>query len=239
MSVPKSNKRPQIQYSEEDSGDEEKEKMLGEVLGVSGRRIGNRVELAATEIERMGLRAVERAGTATAEDGQLVTGLVDGAVAVDALRNGEGRAAGASRGDEFGTRTRAETGKMRGVVPRGKNLQDAQAVLAVGNEGKGAGGDHADLHVVNVIELAFGGEELVEFRRVRFFDVNDAEALLPCRNVRVRARDMNIASVFEGDEGAGDWFWLCEVCHVENLQSVTINDERITELDSNAMRIVE
>ena len=72
MSVPESNKRPQIQYSEEDSGDEEKEKILGEVLGVSGRRIGNRVELTATEIERMRLCAVERSCPAAPEDGKLV-----------------------------------------------------------------------------------------------------------------------------------------------------------------------
>src|SRR4029077_18091681 len=183
--------------------------------------------------------AIEGTGAAAPEDRQLVAGLVDGAVAVDTLRDGEGRAAGASSGDELRSRARAEAGKMRGVVPRGKNLQDAQPVLAVGNEGKSAGGDHSDLHVVHVIELAFGGKKLVEFRRIRLFDVNDGEPLLPCRNVRVRARDVDVTGVFEGNGCAGDWFWLCEVGHVENFQPIMIDDEGVAELDSNASGIVE
>src|SRR6266446_3890639 len=187
-------------------------------------------------VEAAHFGAIEGTGAAAPKNRHLVAGLVDGAVAVDTLRDGEGRAAGANSGDELRIRARAEAGKMRGVVPRGKNLQDAQAVLPVSDKGEGAGSDHADLHV---IELAFGSEELVEFRRIRFFDVNDGEALFPCRNISIGSRHINVAGVFEGDEGARDWFWLCEVGHVENFQPVMIDDERVAELHTNAAGIVE
>jgi hypothetical protein len=72
-------------------------------LRVRGRGIRNVAELAAAEIKGMGLSVVERTGTAAAEDGELVAGLVDGTVAIDALRNGESGAAGMSGGDDYVT----------------------------------------------------------------------------------------------------------------------------------------
>jgi len=72
-------------------------------LRVRGRGIGNVAELAAAGIKGMGLSVVERTGTAAAEDGELVAGLVDGTVAIDALRNGESGAAGMSGGDDYVT----------------------------------------------------------------------------------------------------------------------------------------
>ena len=72
-------------------------------LRVRGRGIRNVAELAAAEIKGMELSAVERTGTAAAEDGELVAGLVDGTVTIDALRNGESGAAGMSGGDDYVT----------------------------------------------------------------------------------------------------------------------------------------
>jgi len=103
MSVPDSNNMEQIQCAEGDRGGEEIEKEAEAGLRVGGRGIGNVVELAAAEIKGMGLSAVERTGTAAAEDGELVAGLVDGTVAIDALRNGESGAAGMSGGDDYVT----------------------------------------------------------------------------------------------------------------------------------------
>src|SRR5260370_753227 len=165
MSVPDSNNMEQIQCAEGDSGGEEREKE-GEVgLRVGGRGIGNAVELAAAEIKGVGLSAVERAGTSAAEDGELVAGLVDGTVTIDALRNGESGTAGMRGGDKFGSGARAKAGEMGRVVPRGEALENAEAVLAVGDEGECAGGDHADFYIVDVIELAFSGENLIEVGR--------------------------------------------------------------------------
>src|SRR6267378_5035102 len=68
MSVPDSNNMEQIQCAEGDRGGEEIEKEAEAGLRVGGRGIGNVVELAAAEIKGMGLSAVERTGTAAAED---------------------------------------------------------------------------------------------------------------------------------------------------------------------------
>lgn len=40
-------------------------------------------------------------------------------------------------------------------------MQNAKAIFPVCDEGVGAAGDHADFYVVDVIELAIGGEELI------------------------------------------------------------------------------
>lgn len=142
-------------------------------------------------------------------------------------------------GDEFRSGARAEAGKMRKVVPRRQDLQNAEAVLAVGDEGEGAGGDHANFYIVDVVELAFGAEELIEFGSIRFFNIDDREALFSCRDVSVSARNVNVAGIFEGDERVGDELWLREIRNVKNFQAVAINDEGIAELHGDATRIVE
>src|SRR6266567_28525 len=80
--------------------------------------IHHRVELAPAQVEGLGLSTVEGPCTSAPEDSELVAGFVDGAVAVDPLRNSQCRATRAGGGDQFGSGTRAEAGKMRGVVPR-------------------------------------------------------------------------------------------------------------------------
>src|SRR5260370_23510960 len=108
-------------------------------------------------VEREHFGAVERPCAAAAEDGELVAGLVNGAIPVDALRNRQRGSTRAGSGDEFRRGTRAEAGKMRGIVPGRENLQNAQTILAVRDKRECAGGDHADFYVVDVVELAFGG----------------------------------------------------------------------------------
>src|SRR6266404_5484370 len=231
MSVPDSNNMGQIQCAEGDSGGEEREKEAEAGLRVGGRGIGNAVELAAAEIKGVGLSAVERAGTSAAEDGELVAGLVDGTITIDALRNGESRTAGMRGGDKFGSGARAKAGEMGRVVPRGEDLENAEAVLAVGDE--------ADFYIVDVIELAFSGENLIERGRVGLFDINDRESLLPCRDVSVSAGNVDVAGIFEGDERVGDELWLGEIRNLENFQAVAIDDEGISELYGDAAGITE
>src|SRR5260370_10673617 len=127
---------------------------------------------------------------------------------------------------------------MNRVVARTQDLKNAEAVLAVGDEGEGAGGDHANFYIVDVAELAFGGENLIEFGRIRFFNVDDREALLSCRDVSVSARNVNVAGIFEGDESAADWFWSREIGDVKNLQAVTIDDKGVPELHGDPATIV-
>src|SRR5260370_32808885 len=128
---------------------------------------------------------------------------------------------------------------MNRVVPRRQDLKNAEAVLAVGDEGEGAGGDHANFYIVDVVEVAFGGENLIEFGRIRFFNIDDREALLSCRDISVSARNVNVAGIFEGDESAADWFWLREIGNVKNFQAVTIDDEGVSELHGDGARIAE
>src|SRR5262249_37292104 len=74
------------------------------------------------EVEALGFGEIEWTGAAASEDGQLVAGLVDGAVAVDAFGDGEGGATRARGGDQFRRWARAEAGEMRGIVPGGNDL---------------------------------------------------------------------------------------------------------------------
>ena len=55
---------------------------------MGGHGVSNGVQLAATEIEGLRFGAIERAGASAAEDGELVAGLIDGAISIKALRNG-------------------------------------------------------------------------------------------------------------------------------------------------------
>src|SRR5712692_3326101 len=191
------------------------------------------------DVQAAHFSAIERTRAPAPEDSELIAGFVDCTVAVNAFRNGKSRAARAGRGYEFRCGTRAKAGKMRRIVPRRKNLQHAEAVLAVRDEGKSARGHHSNFYVIDVVELAIGSEELIEFRRVGFFDVNDGESLLPCGNVGVRARKINVAGVLERNESVADWFWLRKVSNVKDFQAVAIHNERVAELHSDAARIVE
>ena len=74
------------------------------------RFIGDGVEgaVVGVKIEALHLDTIERAGAAPAENRELVAGLVDGAVAIDAFGNSESGAASARGGDELWRGPRAE-----------------------------------------------------------------------------------------------------------------------------------
>src|SRR5882762_11326998 len=106
---------------------------------------------------------------------------------------------------------------MGGVIPRAEDFENSNTVFSIGNEGEGAGGDHADFYVVNVIELAVRGEELIEFGRGGIFHVDDGEALFAGGDVSVGTGDVDVAGVFERDFRSGDKFGLGEIGNVENF----------------------
>src|SRR5712691_5965700 len=201
--------------------------------------IGNRVEMTVAKVQGLGLGSIEGTSAAAAKDGKLVAGFVYGPVAVDAFRNGQCWPASVHRSDEFWSGARAEAGEMAGVVPGRNDLQDAEAVLAVGDEGESAGGDHADFHVVHVVELAFGREQLLELWRLGLLNVEDGESLLPRRDVRIGSGDVHVAGVLKRNDGVGNGLGPREIRHIENFESVAIGDERIAELDGNPARVAE
>src|SRR5579862_5102088 len=114
------------------------------------------------DVECAHLFTIQWTRPAAAEDCELVARFVDRTVAVDALGDGEGRAAHVGCRDEFWRWTRAETGEVRGIIPRRENLQDAQAVFSVRDKSEHAGRDHSDFDVIHIIELTARREELIQ-----------------------------------------------------------------------------
>src|SRR5262245_2575007 len=102
-------------------------------------------DAALSQVELLLLREGERTGADAAEDADLVAALVDGAVAVEAAADGEGFAAFGDRvgGDEARRRAWGEA-HVAGGFRRGE-LDDAQAVLAVGEVGELADVGNAEL----------------------------------------------------------------------------------------------
>ena len=98
----------------------------------------NGERLAITEIETGGFVTRERPGASTAEDGDLISALIDGTISIDSLRDGQGRSAGAKRSDQFRRGSRAETIRIRGIFRR-QDLQHSQTVLSIRYEGESAG----------------------------------------------------------------------------------------------------
>src|SRR5437762_10248595 len=106
---------------------------------------------------------------------------------------------------------------MRGVVPGRNNLQDAKAVVAVGDERESAAGNHSNFYVVHFVHGIVRVEDLIEPRGLWIFDVENSEAVFSASNVGVSAGDVNVASVVE--RGAAGWngLWMSEVGDVESF----------------------
>src|SRR5579885_1058894 len=190
-------------------------------------------------VQSLHFRAIERARAATAKDNELVAGLIDGAVAIDALGDGEGRATSARRGNQLRHGAGTEAGEMRGIVFRRDDLQDAKSVAAIGDESKDAAGDHADFDVVDIIELTARSEELVEPRRFRPFGVNDGDSLSASGNIGISARDIDVTGVLERHKRVWNGLWPGEIGYVEDFEAIAIDDKGIAKLHGEAAGIVE
>ena len=83
---------------------------------------------------------------------------------------------------------RAEA-EVPGAVGRGE-LDDAQAVLAVGDVGEEPAVGHAELDVARVVDRAAGVEHLVEPRLLGPLDVDDRQPCWARRDVGVRPREV-------------------------------------------------
>jgi len=208
-------------------------------VGLLDDFVGDGVEVAVAEVEALRFGVIEGTSTAAAKDGELVAGFIDGPVAIYAFRDGKGWTFGACGGDELESGARTESGEVRGVVPWRKNLQDTKAVFAVGDEGEGGGGDHADFHVVDIVELTIGGEKLFKFGCGGIFHIDESESLLSGGNVSVGASGINVATVGERNQGICDGRGMSEIGDVENLHSVVVDEEGIAELDGDGARVIK
>src|SRR5882762_2102028 len=126
---------------------------------------------------------------------------------------------------------------MRGIIPRRNNLQNAQAVAAIGDKRESSGVHHADFYVVHVVQLMVGVEELIEFRSFRIFDVDDAQAVFSGGDVGVSPREINVTGIVEREFGVGDRLGMREVGGVEYFEADAVNNECVAELHGNAARV--
>src|SRR5271170_601187 len=128
---------------------------------------------------------------------------------------------------------------MRRDVPRRNDLQNAKAVLTVGDERERAAGDHADLDVVGVVDGSVRGVLLVEARLFGIFDVDDGHAGFALRHIRVSARHINVSRILERDSALLLEPRVRQVGHVQGLQSRAVHYKCVTELNCDAAWIVE
>ena len=118
-------------------------------------------------------------------------------------------------------------------------MQDAKAVVAVGDERESAAGDHSNFYVVHFVHGVVRVEDLIEPRGFGIFDVENGEAVFSASDISIGAGNVDIASVVERGAASRDGLWMSEVGDVEGLQAVAVYDERAAELDSDAARIFE
>src|SRR6266478_9308999 len=88
---------------------------------------------------------------------------------------------------------------MRGIIPRRYDLQNPQAVVAVGNERESAPRYHPDLYIVHIVHPIVVVERLIKMWRFRIFDVDDAKTVFPRGDVGVGARDIDISCITKSD----------------------------------------
>ena len=128
---------------------------------------------------------------------------------------------------------------MRGIVPRRHDLQNAQAIVAVGHERECTARNHSDFHVVHLVHLLVGIENLIEPRSFGIFNVDDAQSAAARCDVSVGASDIDIARIGKRNFSSFDWLGMREIGHIEHFHAVTIDDECVAELHRDAARTVE
>ncbi len=165
----------------------------------------------------------------------MIAALVDGSVSINSLGYRERRTARAIVRDELGHRPWAESSEVRRTY-WGEQLNHADTIAAIGGKSEEAGADHAELHVIEVVDDAVGVEDLVEAWLLGALNVDDGESLLSSGDVSVRARDVQIAGVFQGNKRAGDRLRLGEIGYVKHLQAFAIHHKRIAKLHGDPVR---
>jgi len=123
-------------------------------------------------VERAHFRHGSAAGATAAENRELIAGFIDRAVAIDAFETAKRGAVRVSRGDEFRRGRGLKPEKCAGSSQGDRICSTRRPFLPSATKANAPGGNHADFDVVDVVELAFGGEELIELGCVRFFSTS-------------------------------------------------------------------
>jgi hypothetical protein len=89
-----------------------------------------------------------------------------------------------------------------------------------------------DFHIVHIIQRAVPVERLVDHRLLRPFDVDDDDSLLSAGDVRVCARDVDVARI--GDRQRCGDARLHRVGHIDGVQATRVRHECIAELHRDA-----
>jgi hypothetical protein len=114
-----------------------------------------------------------------------------------------------------------------------------KTIMSVGQQRKTARVHHADLHIVQIVDLSCSREHVLDARRLWTFDVDDGETIVARGDIRVRARCVHVARVFQWDHCARDRHRPIERRHVEHFEALPVRNKRIAELHRDAPRIVQ
>src|SRR5438045_6534105 len=82
-------------------------------------------------------------------------------------------------------------------------------------------------------------EDLIKPRSLWIFDIDDSNAVCSRRDIGVRACNVNVAGVRKRNFSVVYGYRVGEIGDVEDFQSIAIDNKRIAELHSDAMRLVE
>ncbi len=133
-------------------------------------------------------------------------------------------------------RVRAEAVELRLGFGAGQ-LDDLEAVLAVGDVGEQGCVRGADDHVVGVGEFSAGVEHLVELRLFGPRDVDDGQAFGAVGDVGVGAGDVELPRVAQAQERALHFARVGGLRDVDHVQAVGGGDEGVAELHLYGARV--
>ena len=122
---------------------------------------------------------------------------------------------------------------------RRNELNDTQAIRAIGYERELRCIYAANLHGACVVQRAAGIEHLIDERPLWILNVDNRQALRPIRDIDVSARDIQAACVIEPHRNARDRDRSCRFGEIDNLQPVVISNKSVAELDCDAVRIAQ
>src|SRR5580765_693275 len=85
---------------------------------------------------------------------------------------------------------------------RRRDLNDPKSVVTIRNIGEQADVRHPDLHIVRVVDLTVGVEDLIDSRMIGSLYVEDDKSLLPRSNVSVGPNQVDIVGFGKGYDRA-------------------------------------
>src|SRR5882724_1360099 len=118
-------------------------------------------------------------------------------------------------------------------------LNDPKSVVTIRNVGEQADVGHPDLHIVRVVDLTVGIEDLIDSRMIGSLDVEYDKSLLARRNVGIGAHQVDIVGFGKWYDRALDSARVIGIGHVDDLYAFGVTDERITELNLDRARVLQ